>query len=323
MKKNDIIGQSYLKEMIEQWEIPYLGKLNFDKINYGIELEFKRAILEVLEKELVNKYHVSELVYGYHWTVGEEIFTIDEDVSYGGELQSPIYSNQSSEWLELAEICDLLKQHQGYIDEDCSVHIHIGLDILGKDKKLWNKFLTLWAIYEPVLIQFASGEAEKIRRGLFSYAKPLQFKIADCFHKNIDIWNDTELKNTRLTSINLQHLIQYLNNESIYLCTIEFRIANGTLNPIIIQNLLRCYGGMLKAVKENNSRLNYYLKKYIDTDILYENRSIEYQTSEFDMALELVDIIFDNDQDKLCFLKQYTGGLVKDCNTSKKYQKTL
>ena len=78
--------------------------------------------------------------------------------------------------------------------------------------------------------------------------------------------------------------------------TVEFRSANGTLNKVIWQNLINFYVKMMYSCGSSNfdiELLNYRQTKGIEPNY-YD-----------DMAFELCDLVFDNDFDKHCFLRQY------------------
>lgn len=312
-----------LEAILNQYLVEYQTNLTLPLLEYGIEIEFKKALIEILNQKLRVKQHTHELNYMIHWLAKEENYSGVDEQGYtvGGEIVSPVCASSAEDWRELAEICNLIEREGGYVDQNCAIHIHVDLGILGHDKNKWNKLLCLWSIYEDVLIQFGAGETAEIRPGFLSYAYPIRKAVQESLIAGNPIWEHEYVAEEKRNAINLQYLNKYLNGEAPDLQTIEFRIANGTLNPIIIQNIIRCYYGLLKAVKNDNSILDYYLKKH--EDILYGIANPECEELQFDMALELVDIIFDNNQDKLCFLKQYTGGMVKDSKENKKYQKTL
>lgn len=90
--------------------------------------------------------------------------------------------------------------------------------------------------------------------------------------------------------------------------TIEFRNFNSTTEETIIQNDINAVSHMVLAAASNNldeDFLNYKLKQ-LEQQCLSERAYLE-QCSQIllrDMA-ELVDLIFDNNQDKIYFMKQY------------------
>ena len=96
------------------------------------------------------------------------------------------------------------------------------------------------------------------------------------------------LKHDKYQAVNFRHYDT--------LKTIEFRCPNGTLNPVIWQNNINTVTKLMLAARN----------KKIDEDFL--DYKLEKEPDKFTLlpkALELADIIFDNDLDKMYFLKQY------------------
>ena len=95
--------------------------------------------------------------------------------------------------------------------------------------------------------------------------------------------------------------------------TIEFRCPNGTLNEVIWQNNLNFFLSLMNYTKDgyNNVDYEYYVNKGND------NIDSDYDYSELYLkdALELVDLIFKTNQDKIDFLKQYVKS-INDTNYS-------
>ena len=96
--------------------------------------------------------------------------------------------------------------------------------------------------------------------------------------------------------------------------TIEFRSANGTLNHIIWQNNINFYEHFLRYSTNPNfdfDRINYRMKN--------QEFSLEYfNIINIEEALELADLIFDNNLDKINFLRQY----LKNFKTIDEFKKT-
>ena len=86
--------------------------------------------------------------------------------------------------------------------------------------------------------------------------------------------------------------------------TIEFRCPNGTLNSVIWQNNVNFFTKLLlycRSEKFNNDIV--FQRKRINSNEY--NSLIYYDEIFLDQALELCDMIFDNNLDKLYFLRQY------------------
>ena len=97
---------------------------------------------------------------------------------------------------------------------------------------------------------------------------------------------------------------------------IEFRAPNGTLDPILVQNTINTLVKLTEHHKED-PLANKYIDEYKSTIGLmlkitnrYNNIPFNtfYSDCPLDKALALCDIIFDNNLDKINFLKQiYTN----------------
>ena len=84
--------------------------------------------------------------------------------------------------------------------------------------------------------------------------------------------------------------------------TIEFRCPNGTLSHIIWQNNINFFVKLLLYCRSNNFDIDFINKKMKN----YEVKKLEqYSDIYLDDAIELSDLIFDNELDKMYFLKQY------------------
>ena len=88
--------------------------------------------------------------------------------------------------------------------------------------------------------------------------------------------------------------------------TIECRVANGTFNPIIWQNNINLLIKLLEYSKSedfNDELLNRRLQETISKEI--PSNIYKYSQIQTESAIELADLIFDNNLDKIYFLRQY------------------
>lgn len=85
--------------------------------------------------------------------------------------------------------------------------------------------------------------------------------------------------------------------------TIEFRSPNGTFNPIIWQNNINLICKFLSSCSNNLNA--YYDEKIIQRATNVLNTKRKSKMLDIDGALELCDMIFDNNLDKVYFLRQY------------------
>ena len=73
--------------------------------------------------------------------------------------------------------------------------------------------------------------------------------------------------------------------------TIEFRSPNGTLSNIVWQNNINFFINLLLSCSDNNFDVE-------KMNFLYDNKNL---STEFD----LIDLVYKDELDKMCFLKQY------------------
>ena len=86
--------------------------------------------------------------------------------------------------------------------------------------------------------------------------------------------------------------------------TIEFRCPNGTLNPVVWQNNVNLFVNLLKYSKDLSFDDDIVQKRHlINLDKFLELKW--YNEIYLEQALELCDMIFNNNLDKIYFLKQY------------------
>ena len=84
--------------------------------------------------------------------------------------------------------------------------------------------------------------------------------------------------------------------------TIEYRLPNGTFEPVIWQNNVNMFLHLLDAC--NRDLDEDYIKKRINRlEEIYDYNG--YDEIDEEGALNFVDQIFDNDLDKAYFLRQY------------------
>ena len=112
------------------------------------------------------------------------------------------------------------------------------------------------------------------------------------------------LTNSKYMAVNFRHFNT--------LGTLEFRCPNASFNPIIWQNNVNLFFKMLRyasSSKFNGDFINEKINK-LDSGVIYDEINVN-------DALELCDLIFDNNLDKVYFLRQY----LKSFDLSQEYKK--
>ena len=264
-------------------------------VTFGVEIEY-----EAFSKKKVDKF-IEKLI---EWRSKN-----DGSLAFGGEITSPILTDKTSNWLDLKEICEYLSKIKVDTTHNAGGHIHIGAHVLGYDVDIWRVFLKLYAAYENIIFRFIYGDKISGRQGITKYAPP----IADSIYNNLNIINDASclsrishcLPENRRNALNFTNVdfddLEFVN----YKNTLEFRSPNATTSAVVWQNNINAFTKMLLASKNkviNEDFLDYKLKyeyiSYSENEYMYNNINLK-------NVLEFVDLVFDNNLDKVYFLRQY------------------
>ena len=274
-----------------------------EHLTFGLEIEYET---EVNDDNKIIKDYVEHL--GKKW-----IYTGDDSVRSGGEVISPILHDKKEYWIDLKNICEYLKQKNVVVNGNAAGHIHIGANVIGDDYKKWIEFIKLYMYYENIICRYAYGEELTARRSLRKYAKPIAQRLYEMFYYfgKIDSLEKIikYLPNSRYYSINFSNIQLDNISDIVDKNTIEFRCPNGTINEKIWQNNINTFAKMFLAVMNNKIDT-----EYIDYEVQSEetcfNKDFYYNEVYLRKALEFVDTIFDNNLDKIMFLKQYLKDLI-------------
>lgn len=280
---------------IKDIKIEYRDKLDINpNTTIGIEIEFQKAFVNLINMKLKRKVD-TDWIAKYDATVSSCAMM----VLYGGEINSPILRNNEKSWEELKTVCEILDKKNAQITEKCGGHIHIGEQILNHES--YMEFIKLWYLYEPIIYRFCYGEFNRERKLMNTFASSLRNLFLTVitnekyFESSIDLIN--YLSKERRQAVNFQNVL-------IDKKTIEFRCPNSSLNPVIWQNNVNFFAHLLDKsnnVEIDEDKLNYTLRYHTKN---FRN-CLDYIKINMNEAIELANIIFDNEIDKLYFLRQY------------------
>lgn len=282
--------------LLEEYYLEYRENLGL-KIDttFGLELEFERS-----NNILINMC-LKSLGISSRWPIKNDITLFD-----GGEIASPVLYDKKETWLELKKVCEILNKY-AKIGENSGGHIHIGSHVLGPSKDSWLNFIKLWTVYENIIFRFSYGEFLTERPNIIRYAAPIAFDFLEDYEKISDeIYNTTDLiylaNASKLQAISFRKVFDL--NEFLENNTLEFRCPNGTLNPTIWQNNVNFFVKMLEYAKCENFDQDIIARRL--SKIKNEDLSINlYNEIYLEQALELCDMLFNNNRDKVYFLRQY------------------
>lgn len=290
-----------LLSLINQYYLEFRQSLGFDeKVTYGFELEFENPQLENIKNGLIKNF------LDYRWYIKK-----DKSLDAGAEIATPILFDRKKDWDEFCLVCDILKNNS-IIKQTCSGHIHIGTQVLGDSNSAWQNFLLLWAVYENIIFRFTAGEYINPRPFVTTYAASVLTNFIDVFftynwEKKLNLPNLRRALGYQgysfdhYQAINLSyaanHQFDYEEHN-----TIEFRTPNGTLEPIIWQNNLNLFLALIRYAKSTKFDEDTILRRYQTIGNNMYNRIY------LEQAIELADLIFVSNVDKVYFLRQYLKG---------------
>ena len=287
-----------------------------DNDTFGIEIEtehFKGTVYDRWPFQL----KLNEIVGNNGWESKNDI-TLDNGI----EIASDILTDNLKTWNDIKNVCAFTSEYL-VIGDHSSGHIHVGAHILGENALYWYRLFKLCMIYENIIYRFSYGEYLTHRSMVNSHAKPtaLFFKeglarLTDLDMPLLDMLYIIQANLDRADSLknfgnSYWHMMCDENydmygdyNKMTRYCTMEFRSPNGTLNHIIWQNNINFFVKLMKYCKSNNFNDDILNRRELDVQSIYDNLCA-YSRIYLDQALELSDMIFDNNLDKIYFLRQY------------------
>lgn len=254
----------------------------------------------------------------------------------GAELVSPILHDTEQDWENISDICEQMKKYPGkygdevIADSKCGLHIHFDADCLSKDPDKMRNFLKLYAESEELLYKMCNDKNDPIRKGAINkdfkgihivsalwrngMAAPTGKKILKQiengtlkvsykkFGKLKTLAGKYKLDERRYAGLNLTNIGNSKKN------TIEFRMANGTLDPSVIKQNVFLYGSLMNtAIKmtENPEMYQGKLADFYKTDV-----------SEEQKAESFLNLIMDDTEDKKIYMERWQS--VKDSQVFQK-----
>lgn len=292
--------RSIIEEIISA-KTPYRNILNISsKIGFGIELEVTNIFLNELQNLIKEGKKRKTLKLPYDVQKEDTVCYVafkEERKYQGGEITSRILYNTEKTWKDLKRLFTILKENHLIISEDCSMHIHVGSEIIDYNEKDLKKIIKLFVIYEHVLFRFFLGDYFQVRN--IAFASPIRKTLLDKIEEidNMSL-KDLQEKIPRIVAFNIRN---FDPGEYYQKNTIEMRMGNGTLNELIAQNFIMTTLHFLESV-EKKGRLDFFLEDKLKK--IKEN-SYYYTDVYLEDAFEFCDFVFEKNEDKIYFLKQY------------------
>lgn len=287
-----------LMSLIDDYYIELRKQLGLNqKITFGLELEFENALKNIIDRKLDDAF-----------PNGDWVTKRDATLHNGAEIASPILRDNKICWENLNKVCSIVEPLAS-IGTKSGGHIHIGTQTIGNDRESWLNFIKLWSVYENIIFRFSYGEYLTPRQILTEYAKPMTKEFWEKYEKlkakNASLESIIfSLSYSRYQAVNFENVNKSRCNYFGDCNTIEFRCPNGTINPVIWQNNVNLFANLLLYSKSSDYDENTIEKR---RDINKDKFStLEwYNEIYLQQSLELCDMLFENNIDKINFLRQY------------------
>lgn len=307
----DINELDYILKLINRYYLEYREILGLGSdITFGLEIEmehFKGTVYDMWPFET----NIYKIVGNNNWVVKNDI-----TLEWGRELATEIYCDKKKTWIDIKNVCNYISMY-GEIGKRSAGHINIGSQVLGNNSLYWYRFLKLWCVYENVIFRFGYGEYLNYFPFMLNSSRPISKLILD----KLDVLkskSNLSLKKMLFELQNKNESVDFLKKNAVSLikmydyddfsyvqegCVVEFRNCLGTMDEVIWQNNVNFFAKLMLYCKNDNFNDDILNRRLFDKGIIYNID--KYNKIYLDQALELCDLIFDNNLDKIYFLRQY------------------
>lgn len=311
-------------------------KLTSGKKILGIPEDFKFGI--EIEADNVSTYEENGLYIGksaeYIKKLNWHMATKSEEalVGKGGaELVSPILKDNEEDWENIENICEHIKKYPGkkgeYVEANskCGLHVHFDSNCLMQNPKKFRNFMRIYAEAEELIYKMCNDKNDPIRQGAINknykgltqlvssiwrngMASPSGKKILKQIEKGTLKVSYKKFGKLKMAAARLKlderryHGLNITNIGNQKKNTIEFRMANGTLDPRVIKENVFLYASLINtAIKATEHPKEYEerLREFYRTDITEEKK-----------AERFLNLIMENENDKKIYMERYQS--VKD-----------
>ena len=308
-----------------------------ENFKFGIELEAYNVKTKGENSLYGGKS--AEFIKSKNWHMATKLE--EELVGQGGaELVSPILQDKEEDWKDICEMCNQMKKYPGnkgeevVTDSKCGLHIHFDANCLTKDKTRMRNFKRLYAEAEELIYKMCNRKNDPIRKGAINrdfkgihlissiwrkgIATPTGKKILKQIEKGTlkvsykkfgklkMFASKYKLDERRYAGLNLSNIGNSKKN------TIEFRMANGTLDPEVIKQNVFLYASIINTaiqMTENPERYQNKLQEFYKTDV-----------TEKQKAENFLNLIIENPEDRKIYMERWES--VKDAEIfTKNYKK--
>ncbi len=179
--------------------------------------------------------------------------TPDGATEDGIEITSPILTGSNDKTTnEIFKASTILEEFGQYTNDSCGGHVHIGSNYLTS-VQAWHNMLELWSNTESLLYVISNEKGTIPRKGIADYAEPVSGEFEKALEEgSINLKDEKDLMQFKYIVCNFQkNKYKGINFRNLFgMTTIEFRLANGTVNPEVWIENINLFGGLLKASQE-------------------------------------------------------------------------
>lgn len=289
---------------------------------FGIELEAYNV--KTTGKGGLYTGESAEFIKSKNWHMATK--SEESLVGHGGaELVSPILKDAPEDWENLSAICEHMKKFPGnkgdkvIADNKCGLHVHFDADCLAKDPNKMKNFLRLYAESEELLYKMCNDKNNPMRHGAINrnfrglglissiWRKGMAAPIGKKILKQIEngtlkisykkfgklkmLASKYKIDERRYAGLNLTNIGNPKKN------TIEFRMANGTLDPEVIKQNVFLYSSLINTAIQMTDKPDLYQEKleaFYETDV-----------SEKVKAEEFLNLIMENPEDRQIYMERW------------------
>lgn len=293
-----------------------------DYLKFGIEIEAFNVKTKGKNGLYVGRS--AEYIESKNWKMASK--KEEQLVKEGGaELVSPVLTDTEKTWKDICDICEHIKKfprkqgEQVIADDKCGLHIHFDADCLAKNPQRMKNFLRLYAESEELIYKMCNDKNNPIRtkainkdfKGMHLISalwrngmaaptgKKILKKIEDGtlkvsykkFGKLRMLASKYKIDERRYAGLNLTNIGNSKKN------TIEFRMANGTLDPEIIKQNVFLYSSLINTaigITEEPFKYEKKLTEFYKTEI-----------SEKEKAERFLNLVIDNEEDKQIYMDRW------------------
>lgn len=313
-----------------------------DYIIFGIEIEANNVKTKNGLYDGESGKYIEEL--GWHKATGME----ESLVKHGGaELVSPKLKDEERTYENIESICNQIKKYplkdtEAVADEKCGLHIHFDSECLRKDPRKMKAFRKITAEAEELIYKMCNEKGNPIRKDAISkkynglnlisslwrkgMAVPTGKKVLKKIEKGTlkvsykkfgilrrNVVSKYKLDERRYAGLNLTNVGNPNKN------TVEFRMANGTLDPNVIKQNVFLYASIIKTAVEMVDNP----EKYTDRLEKFYNRDV----TEKEKAENFLDLIMDSEEDKKIYMDRWESvkdsEIFKDANKRRIFPETF